>query len=81
MIEKLFPCDVVSVVAKPEMWAEELHPNEAALISGAVAKRRREFAAGRSCARKALRILGFEGNAVLVGRIGSRSGLKGWSAV
>jgi 4'-phosphopantetheinyl transferase EntD len=81
MIEKLFPCDVVSVVAKPEMWAEELYPDEAAFVSGAVAKRRRDFAAGRSCARKALRILGFEVMRCPSGRIGSHSGLEGSSAV
>lgn len=68
MIEKLFSQEVVTVVADNEMWADDLHPQEAEFVRSAVAKRRREFAAGRSCARKALHILGVDTQPVLVGR-------------
>jgi len=67
MIERLFPPDIVTVVATAEMWDEELHPEEEPLVRNAVKKRRREFAAGRSCARKALQTLGFESYPLLSG--------------
>jgi 4'-phosphopantetheinyl transferase EntD len=58
MIEEILPPSIA--------WAEEfgdppdvlLFPEEEALISAAVEKRRREFATGRSCARRALAALG-----------------------
>jgi 4'-phosphopantetheinyl transferase EntD len=68
MIEKLFSRDVTTVVADSEMWTEDLHPQEAEFVRNAVASRRREFAAGRSCARKALHILGVDPQPLLVGR-------------
>jgi len=40
---------------------ERLSPNEAAIVAGAVEKRRREFATGRRLAREALSRLGVEG--------------------
>ncbi len=59
MIETLFPDPVVTVEATPEMWSAALLPEEEASLSPrAVAKRRREFAAGRACARAALARLG-----------------------
>jgi len=59
MIETLFPDPVVTVEATPEMWSAPLFPEEEACLSPrAVAKRRREFAAGRACARAALARLG-----------------------
>jgi 4'-phosphopantetheinyl transferase EntD len=67
MIEKIFSRDVVTVVADGEMWTKEPHPEEAAFVRNAVAKRKREFAAGRNCARRALLILGVEPGPVLVG--------------
>lgn len=68
MIEELFSRNVVTVVADDAMWAEDPHPEEAVFVRNAIAKRKREFAAGRSCARKALGILGVEPRPVLVGR-------------
>jgi 4'-phosphopantetheinyl transferase EntD len=58
MIEEILPPSIA--------WAEEfgdpphvrLFPEEEALISAAADKRRREFATGRSCARRALAALG-----------------------
>lgn len=58
MIAELFPPRVVTVVATEAMWSAELHPEEEACVASATAKRRREFAAGRACARLALARLG-----------------------
>src|SRR5262245_18464935 len=58
-IASLFPAGVVSVWATREMFAAPLQPlQEACLRVGACSPRRREFAAGRACAREALRRLG-----------------------
>ncbi|MBW1684962.1 MAG: 4'-phosphopantetheinyl transferase superfamily protein [Deltaproteobacteria bacterium] len=59
MIVELFPPQVVTVVATEAMWSARLHPQEEACVAGATAKRRREFAAGRACARSALTRLGW----------------------
>ena len=48
-----------------------LFPEEAALVAGAVAKRRREFAAGRHCARRAMADLGVAPAPVLRGEMGA----------
>lgn len=47
--------------------AEAMHPAEAALVERAVERRRREFAIGRQCARRALARLGVIGFPLLVG--------------
>jgi 4'-phosphopantetheinyl transferase EntD len=61
-LEALFPASVALSVASAEAWAEAsdeaLYPEEAAHIARAVAKRKHEFTAGRSCARRALAALG-----------------------
>jgi 4'-phosphopantetheinyl transferase EntD len=44
-----------------------LHPDEARVVAGAVEKRRRDFAAGRACARRALAELGLGDAAIPVG--------------
>lgn len=67
MIETLFPPDVVTVIATPDMWDGALYPEEAAIVRGAVLKRKREFAAGRLCARKALHRLGIQNYPLVVG--------------
>jgi 4'-phosphopantetheinyl transferase EntD len=59
MIKTLFPAGVTTLEATPAMWEAPLLPEEEACLSPrAVAKRRREFAAGRACARAALARLG-----------------------
>jgi 4'-phosphopantetheinyl transferase EntD len=58
MIDRLFPKEVVSVVATEAMWSARLHPEEERCVERASSKRRREFAAGRACARAALARLG-----------------------
>lgn len=58
MIEALFPPGVVVVRATPEMQDDPLHPAEATRLPRMSEKRRREFALGRACARRALARLG-----------------------
>lgn len=67
MIHTLFPSEVVTITATPDMWSGSLFPEEEACILRAVAKRRGEFTAGRLCARKALSLLGIEGFPLLMG--------------
>lgn len=56
-LRELFPRPVALCSATAENVVR-LHPEEEALVAGAVARRRREFALGRHCARTALRELG-----------------------
>jgi 4'-phosphopantetheinyl transferase EntD len=58
MIETLFPSEVITVEATEEMWSSRLFPEEEACLTRAFPKRRREFTAGRICARTALASLG-----------------------
>lgn len=64
-IDAIFPDNVVVVFAAKADWDSSLHPAEAAAISQASPKRRREFAAGRSCSRIALAQLGIRGYPLL----------------
>jgi len=62
VIETLYPDSVITVAATPDMWSGTLLPEEEACLSPrAVPKRRREFTAGRVCARAALERLGIRG--------------------
>ena len=63
-VRGLFPEAVIALTAG-EGEAGPLLPEEEASITRAVAKRRREFAAGRSAARRALAQLGIQGFALL----------------
>ncbi|MFB8244164.1 4'-phosphopantetheinyl transferase [Streptomyces sp. NPDC001046] len=77
MIEELLPPAVVTVEAYGrDAGAAELFPEEAALVTRAVAKRRREFAVVRSCARRAMEKLGVPPQPVLPGERGA----PGWPA-
>ena len=67
MIAELVPSGVLVVEADEAAWRAEPMPEEAPQVARAVEKRRREFAAGRSCARRALARMGFPGFAVLTG--------------
>jgi 4'-phosphopantetheinyl transferase EntD len=59
MMDRLVPARVVVVEATQAEWDSPLLPEEARLVVTAVSRRRREFAAGRACARLALGRLGF----------------------
>lgn len=54
----LFPSVVAVAVAVPGEPAGRLYPEEQAALARAVDKRRTEFAVGRTCARRALALLG-----------------------
>ncbi|MET9813058.1 MULTISPECIES: 4'-phosphopantetheinyl transferase superfamily protein [unclassified Streptomyces] len=77
MIEELLPETVVTVEAYGHESADTpLYPEEEALMARAVAKRRREFAVVRSCARRAMEKLGVPPQPILPGERGA----PGWPA-
>ena len=63
----LFPGDVVGFETCAPVPESQLHPDEAQLVSGAIEKRRQEFAGGRLCARSALAELGIVDFPLLIG--------------
>ncbi len=67
MIETILPPYTVTVEATEEMWDEPLLHEELPFVQKAVPKRRRDFQAGRTCARRALGIIGVENAAIPVG--------------
>ncbi|MGC3002774.1 4'-phosphopantetheinyl transferase family protein [Streptomyces sp. G35A] len=72
MIEELLPTTVVAVEAYGDEGTDApLYPEEAALMTRAVPKRRREFTAVRSCARRAMEKLGVPAQPVLPGERGA----------
>ena len=58
MFEYIASSDVFVVSANAAMWSAPLLPEEERYVVGAAERRRREFAAGRACAREALTELG-----------------------
>ncbi len=66
MISQLFPQDIVTYELDPRICDGKLFPEEEEYIRGAVLKRRREFTAGRTCARAALAKKGVIGQPILV---------------
>ncbi|MFL6136228.1 MAG: 4'-phosphopantetheinyl transferase [Frankiaceae bacterium] len=58
MIEAILPAEVSSAEAFEDRPDEALFPEEEAVVSNAVDRRRREFTTGRACARQALAALG-----------------------
>lgn len=72
VIEQLLPSAVVSVEAYGQNDADlTLFPEEAAFMTRAVAKRRREFTVVRSCARRAMEKLGVPPQPILPGEHGA----------
>lgn len=67
MIASLLPASVVTVEAQDADWTAPLLPEEEPLVARAVEKRRREFTAGRTCARRALARLGWPDFPILAG--------------
>lgn len=53
------PSVAIARADQAAQWEEGLLPEERTLIRTAVAKRQREFTAGRNCARAAMRALGW----------------------
>jgi enterobactin synthetase component D / holo-[acyl-carrier protein] synthase len=87
----LFPAGVSFVRATPEMEDQPLHPAERAYAESLGAPRRREFALGRTCARRALAGLGIRDFPLLnradrvplwpAGVVGSLTHCRGFCAV
>jgi 4'-phosphopantetheinyl transferase EntD len=72
VIEELLPDAVVTVEAYGDEDAEAtLYPEEAAVVARAVDKRRREFAAVRLCARRAMEKLGVAAQPLVPGERGA----------
>jgi 4'-phosphopantetheinyl transferase EntD len=67
VIGTLLPAQVVTVEAAEEDWTAALLPEEEPLVARAVEKRRREFTAGRTCARRALERFGSAGFPIVTG--------------
>jgi 4'-phosphopantetheinyl transferase EntD len=68
VLQGLFPDDVATAWGDPHEPSAPLFPEEEALVAHAVEKRRREFAKGRECARKALERFGRDGVILLSGK-------------
>jgi enterobactin synthetase component D / holo-[acyl-carrier protein] synthase len=71
VIEKILPAQVSCAESFGSDPAGELFPEEETLVARAVDKRRREFAAGRDCARRALSALGVRPAPLLPGYRGA----------
>lgn len=67
MIPRLLPACVVTAEAGDDDWTAPLLPDEEPLVARAVEKRRREFTAGRTCARRALERLGWPAFPIVAG--------------
>jgi 4'-phosphopantetheinyl transferase EntD len=65
VIRGLFDGRAAAAVSEIDQGLDALHPDERAQMAAAVAKRQREFAAGRICARRLLRQLDLGGDALL----------------
>jgi 4'-phosphopantetheinyl transferase EntD len=76
VIEEILPLAVATAEAFEDPAGVVLFPEEEAIISRAVAKRRREFTTGRACARAALARLGLPPAPILPGERGA----PGWPA-
>lgn len=91
LIDPLFPAEVITEEAHPMCLRGTLYSEEEAYLKNALPKRRREFTAGRLCARRALMQLGIENFPLLVGNnrepiwpngiVGSVSHTEGYCAV
>lgn len=71
MLSTLLPQDVAVVEAEDWMWGGVLYADEAAGMERAVPRRKREFTAGRVCARVALKRLGEPPQPILRGTDGA----------
>lgn len=67
LLQQLLPAGVQLAVATPAMWDEALHPQELPFAAAMNEKRRREFQAGRACARRILAQLGYAEQGLAVG--------------
>jgi 4'-phosphopantetheinyl transferase EntD len=80
MIEAILPPQVSVAEAREDDAAAPLFPEEEEIVARAVERRRREFATGRSCARRALAGLGVEEPKWPAGIVGSITHCEGYRA-
>lgn len=71
MIESILPISVSAVECRGDVSGVDLFPEEEKAVRNAVAKRQREFATVRVCARQALAQLGYESVSLAPGELGS----------
>jgi enterobactin synthetase component D / holo-[acyl-carrier protein] synthase len=76
MLQELLP-PAVSVVEEFHDEAKPLFPAEQAALGRAADRRRREFATGRSCAHRAIEVLGLSRSPILIGASGEPCWPKG----
>lgn len=67
LFDRLFPPGVALAWEPSDAPAGALHPEEETLVARALPKRKREFAHGRACARRALAELGVAPGPILAG--------------
>jgi 4'-phosphopantetheinyl transferase EntD len=67
VLERILPSAAVAAEASDDERTVSLFPEEEAMMARAVDKRRREFATGRDCARRALGRLGVTAGPLLAG--------------
>jgi len=79
VIEEILPPGLASAEAFHHLPDVRLFPEEEAHVASAVEKRRREFAAGRSCARRALAALGVPPAPLLPGAGGAPAWPAGYT--
>jgi 4'-phosphopantetheinyl transferase EntD len=70
VIERLLPAAAVAVESRADDPVDGLFPVEQEIVRGASERRRREFAAGRDCAHRALERLGLEATPIPAGEWG-----------
>ncbi len=71
MIEEILPASAASAESFDDPAGVRLYPEEEAVVAAAVDKRRREFATGRHCARRAMAALGLPPTPILPGERGA----------
>jgi 4'-phosphopantetheinyl transferase EntD len=91
MVHELLPAGIATAEAVNELGDTTLLPEEVEALGNAVDARRREFALGRTCARRALAALGYPPAAILrgpqreplwpAGIVGSITHARGYCAV
>ncbi len=67
LLDGIFRSPVFAVETPLSAEFPNLFPEEERAISGAIARRRREFAAGRSCARRAMKAFGLANSPIIMG--------------
>ncbi len=68
LLRGLFPLEVATAAAEPWMWGSPVSAGEESLTANMAPARKRQFRAGRHCARRTLAALGINDFPILMGR-------------